>query len=62
MKDDPIVEEVRAAREAIFAQHQYDLDALCADLQQRTDQAAARGQPVVAPPQLQIGTKLVEVG
>lgn len=35
MKDDPVVEEVRAVREKLFAQHNYDLGAMIADLREK---------------------------
>lgn len=34
MREDPIVKETRAAREELLARFDYDLDALCAFLQQ----------------------------
>jgi hypothetical protein len=39
MIDDPIVEEVRRAREEYAAQFGYDLDAICRDLQQKQQQS-----------------------
>jgi hypothetical protein len=45
MKVDPIVEEVRKAREAHAAQFNYDLSAICADLKQKEKSA---GHPVVS--------------
>lgn len=46
--EDPIVAEVRAAREAIFAQAGYDLGELCRQLNKR---ARARGEtPITLPP------------
>lgn len=35
MKDDPVVEEVRAVREKLFAQYNYDLAAMVADLREK---------------------------
>jgi hypothetical protein len=42
---DPIVEEVRRAREAHAKQFNYDLDAICEDLRKREK---ASGQPTVS--------------
>ena len=36
MKDDPIVDEVRQAGEAYFAQFNFDLRAICEDLRRRS--------------------------
>ena len=36
--EDPIVAEVRAAREAFAAKHNYDIDAMCAALKAREGQ------------------------
>ena len=48
MNDDPIVDEVRKAGEAYFAQFNFDLRAICEDLRRRS---AERGvQPVSLPP------------
>lgn len=38
MIDDPIVEEVRRIRDEYAKQFDYDLDAICRDLQQRQQQ------------------------
>ena len=45
--DDPIVAEVRAAREAIFSAAGYDVAELCRQLRARQ---VAAGRPSVAPP------------
>ena len=47
MSHDPIVEEVRGAREQILAEHNYDLGILCKDLQRRTEKAAKNGRRVI---------------
>jgi hypothetical protein len=47
-ENNPIVDEVRKAGEAYFAEFKFDLRAICADLQRRS---AERGvQPVSFPP------------
>jgi hypothetical protein len=38
MIDDPIVDEVRRIRDEYARQFNYDLDAICADLQRRQEQ------------------------
>jgi hypothetical protein len=48
--DDPIVAEVRAAREAYAARFGFDLRAIFADLQRRTEEARRAGRQVVSPP------------
>jgi len=45
MKSDPIVDEVRRAREAHAARFKYDLTAICADLKKREKDG---GHPVAA--------------
>jgi hypothetical protein len=45
MKPDPIVDEVRKAREAHAAQFNYDLLAICRDLRKKEQQS---GHPVVS--------------
>lgn len=50
MKDDPIVEEVRKAREAYAAKFDFDLSAMLADVQQRTEEARKAGRKVVSLP------------
>lgn len=47
MKPDPVVEEVRAAREAYAASFNYDLAAMVADLRRRQ---AQEGRRVVSRP------------
>jgi hypothetical protein len=47
MTDDPIVAEVRKARDEYAKRFNYDLDAICDDLQQRQVQA---GRKVVSLP------------
>ena len=46
--DDPIVAEVRRARERYAAQFNYDLEAIVRDVQRRTDEARAAGHAVVS--------------
>jgi len=46
MTDDPIVQEVRQAREAYAARFNYDLAAMIADLQRRTEEARRAGRKV----------------
>ncbi len=48
--DDPIVQEVRQAREAYAARFSYDLAAMIADLQRRTEDARRAGREVVSLP------------
>jgi hypothetical protein len=51
MKDEPVVEQVRQAREAYAARFNFDVSAICEDLRRLTDQAARDGRAVVpAPP------------
>jgi hypothetical protein len=47
MIEDPIVDEVRKARDELARRFNYDLDALCADLQQKQAQS---GRKVVSFP------------
>ena len=47
--DDPVVEEVRRIREAIFATYNYDLKAMGKELIRRTAQSAKAGWRVAAP-------------
>jgi hypothetical protein len=51
---DPIVEEVRKAREEYAAQFDFDLNAMITDLQRRTELHRLAGHPVIpvspAPP------------
>ncbi len=42
MIDDPIVDEVRAARDQYARQFNYDLDAICRDLQQKQVQSGRK--------------------
>ncbi len=51
---DPIVEEVRRARDAHAKQFNYDLDAICADLRKHEK---ASGQPTVSLPPKRIEKK-----
>jgi hypothetical protein len=51
---DPIVEEVRRARDAHARQFNYDLDAICADLKKREE---ASGRPTVSLPPKRIEKK-----
>jgi hypothetical protein len=46
--DDPIVAEVRKARESLFAKYNHDLDAMVADLQRRASQSREGGRRVVS--------------
>jgi hypothetical protein len=48
--DEPIVAEVRAAREAYAAKFNFDLRAIFADLQRRTAEAERAGATVVSLP------------
>ena len=48
-QEDPIVQEVRQAREEIFAGYNYDLGAFLKDMQRRTEEAARAGQKVGSP-------------
>ena len=50
MIDDPIVQEVRQARQAYAARFNYDLAAMVADLQRRTEEARRAGREVVSLP------------
>ncbi len=47
---DPVVAEVRRAREAYAAEFNYDLRAIFADLQRRTEEATRAGLSVVSLP------------
>jgi hypothetical protein len=52
MKPDPIVDEVRKAREAHAAKFHYDLLAICRDLRMKEEES---GHPVVSrPPRLRL--------
>lgn len=52
MKPDPIVDEVRKAREAHAAKFHYDLLAICRDLRKKEEES---GHPVVSrPPRLRL--------
>jgi hypothetical protein len=51
---DPIVEEVRRAREAHAKQFNYDLDAICEDLRKREK---ASGHPTVSFPPKRVTRK-----
>lgn len=56
MKDDPVVDEARCAGEAYLAQFNFNLEAACADLQRRTEEAARAGQKVISlPPRPPLG-------
>lgn len=48
MSDDPIVDEVRKARDEYARQFNYDLDAICRDLQQK--QRGSKRKVVSFPP------------
>ena len=50
MTDDLIVQEVREARQAYAARFNYDLAAMVADLQRRTEDARRAGREVVSLP------------
>ena len=50
MNEDPIVEEVRRAREEYADRFNYDLAAIWEDLGRRTEEAARAGRKVVSPP------------
>jgi hypothetical protein len=47
VNDDPIVDEVRKAGEAYFAQFNFDMRAICEDLRRRSNE---RGAQVVSLP------------
>ncbi len=49
-EDDPVVAEVRRAREAYAAKFNYDLRAIFADIQRRANEAARAGHPTVSLP------------
>ena len=42
MNDDPIVDEVRQAGEAYFAQFKFDIHSICEDLRRRSDKAGRK--------------------
>lgn len=42
MIDDPIIEEVRKARDEYAKQFDYDLDAICRDLKKKQEQAGKK--------------------
>lgn len=48
--DDPLVQEVRAARAAYAKRFGYDLAAMVADLQRRTEEARRAGREVASLP------------
>jgi hypothetical protein len=48
--DDPVVAEIRQARETLLARFNYDLRALVKHLQQATEEDARAGLPVADPP------------
>jgi len=50
MADDPIVAEVRATREALAAEFNYDLARIVEDLRRVEAVEQARGRRIVAPP------------
>jgi hypothetical protein len=50
VSSDPVVEEVRRVREQIYAGYNYDLKAMCEDLQRRTEEAAKAGRRVIHTP------------
>jgi len=45
--EDPVVAEVRRAREALFSQFNFDLRAFCKFLQEQTEQTVRPGKLVV---------------
>lgn len=47
---DPIVNEVRRAREELFAKYNNDLDAFVAAMQQKTEEARRAGRKVISRP------------
>ena len=49
MMGDPIVQEVRQAREAYAARFNYELAAMITDLQRRTEDTRRAGREVVSP-------------
>ena len=54
MNEDPIVEEVRRAREQYAARFNHDLAAMWEDLRRRTEEAARAGHKVVSLPPRQV--------
>lgn len=50
MTDNPIIEEVRRARDEIFAEYGGDIELLMKELQRRTEAAKAAGRIVVTLP------------
>jgi hypothetical protein len=50
MNEDPIVEEVRRAGQALFDRFNNDMVAVCDYLSRRTAEAANAGRPVVSLP------------
>jgi phage replication-related protein YjqB (UPF0714/DUF867 family) len=50
MTDNPIVEEVRRARDEVFAEHGGNIEQLMKELQRRTEAAKAAGRTVVTLP------------
>ena len=61
MTDDPIVEEVRRHRQEYAAEFNYDLKAMCDDLQRRTEEAAKAGHRVVYPATRRITPPAAEI-
>jgi hypothetical protein len=55
MNDDPIVEEVRRAGQALFARFNNDMAAVCEYLNRRTEEAARAGYRVVSLPPRRLG-------
>jgi hypothetical protein len=49
-QETPIVEQVRTAREAYASEHNFDLAAMLADLQRKTEEARRAGRKVVSLP------------
>jgi hypothetical protein len=50
MTEDPIIEEVRRAREELLAKFNYDLIALVKHLQEKTEEARRAGRKVMSLP------------
>ena len=57
MADDPIVAEVRATREALAAEFNYDLARIVEDLRRVEAVEQARGRRIVAPPKSPSGAE-----
>jgi hypothetical protein len=50
IEDNPIIQEIREARERLLAEFNGDLSALAKEMQRRTEEAARAGRKVVSMP------------